>query len=150
MICMHSGEQKRQNGPENQMISKLCLENRKFFQTACLALKIECVSGGDCLLLGGHLFSHYLASFLSLQYSSLYPCTTKLLGGGGGGGGGGMLVSLRPSVHLSVCPSRICSVAPTVLDRSISYLYILSSNFRRCVVCLVSCKFEFLAILKKN
>ena len=36
MICMHSGEQKRQNGPENQMISKLCLENRKLFQTACI------------------------------------------------------------------------------------------------------------------
>ena len=35
MIYMHSGEQKRQNGPENQMISELCLENRKYFQTAC-------------------------------------------------------------------------------------------------------------------
>ena len=37
MICMHFREQneKCQNGPENQMISKLCLENRNFFQTAC-------------------------------------------------------------------------------------------------------------------
>ena len=34
MIYMHSGEQKCQNGPENQMVSKLCLDNRKFFQTA--------------------------------------------------------------------------------------------------------------------
>ena len=33
MICMYSGEQKHQNGPENQMISKLCLENVNFFQT---------------------------------------------------------------------------------------------------------------------
>ena len=33
MICMHSGEQKCQNGPENQMISKLRLENRKFVLT---------------------------------------------------------------------------------------------------------------------
>ena len=36
--------------------------------------------------------------------------------------------------------SRVRSVAPTVLVGSISYLYILSSNFRRCVVCKVSCK----------
>ena len=32
MIYMHSGEQKCQNGPENQMISKLCLGNRKCFR----------------------------------------------------------------------------------------------------------------------
>ena len=36
--------------------------------------------------------------------------------------------------------SHVCSVAPTVLVGSISYLYILSSNFRRCVACKVSCK----------
>ena len=41
--------------------------------------------------------------------------------------------SVRPSVHLS----RVCSVAPTVLVGSISYLYILSSNFRRYVTCKV-------------
>ena len=40
MICMHSGEQKRQNGPENQMISKLCLENKKFFETVCKFMAI--------------------------------------------------------------------------------------------------------------
>ena len=34
MIAMRSGEQKCQNGPQNQMISKLCLENRNFFSTA--------------------------------------------------------------------------------------------------------------------
>ena len=52
----------------------------------------------------------------------------------------------------SVCPfvrpaSPVRSVAPTVLDGSIPSLYILSSNFRMCVACKVSCKiwnFEFL------
>ena len=34
LICVHSGEQKYQNGPENQMISKLRLENRFFRQSA--------------------------------------------------------------------------------------------------------------------
>ena len=58
------------------------------------------------------------------------PCTTKLLG-----------VYWFHSVCLSVRPaSRVRSVAPTVLVGSISYLYILSSNFRRCVACKVSCK----------
>ena len=54
--------------------------------------------------------------------------------------------SVRPSIHPS---SHVRSVAPTVLVGSISYLYILSSNFRWCVACKVSCKFskfEFLAI----
>ena len=36
--------------------------------------------------------------------------------------------------------SRVRSVAPTVLVGSISCLYILSSNFRRCVLCKGSCK----------
>ena len=82
------------------------------------------------------------------------PHTMKLLGG--------ILVSLCPSVRLSVRPSvspsvrpsvpptsRVRSVASTVLVGSISYLYILSSNFKRCVACEVSSKnnkFEFLAI----
>ena len=66
--------------------------------------------------------------------------------------------TLRPSV----CPSILClsrirpasrvrSVASTVLVGSISYSYILSSNFSRCVTCKVSCKisnFEFLAFFK--
>ena len=50
---------------------------------------------------------------------------------------GGILVSLRPSVRPASC---VRFVAPTVLVGSISYSYILSSNFRRCVVCKVSCK----------
>ena len=61
-------------------------------------------------------------------------------------------LSVRPSVHPSVRPtSHVRSVASAVLVGSISYLYILSSNFRRCVACKVSCqisKFEVLAIFK--
>ena len=74
-------------------------------------------------------------------YFLLYPPHNEVVGG--------ILVSLRPSVCPSVCPaSRVRSVTPTVLVGSISYLYILSSNFR-CVPCKISCKiskFEFLAI----
>ena len=46
---------------------------------------------------------------------------------------------------LSVCPSVRLSVfvAPTVLVGSISYLYIVSNNFRRCVSCKVDCKIIF-------
>ena len=58
-------------------------------------------------------------------------------------------LSVRQSVRLSVCSaSRVCSVAPTVLVWSISYLHTLPSNFRRCVACKVFCKilkFEVLA-----
>ena len=71
----------------------------------------------------------------------LYPRTTKLLVG---------YIGFTPSVRLSVRPaSCVRSVAPTVLIGSISYLYILSSNFRRYVACTDSCKiskFEFWAI----
>ena len=53
----------------------------------------------------------------------------------------GFTLSFHPSVSLSVHPtSDVHSVAPTVLSGSSSYLYILSSNFRRCVLCKVSCK----------
>ena len=59
--------------------------------------------------------------------SLLYPRTTKLLGG---------YIGFIPSVRLSIHPAfRVCSVAPTVLIGSISYLYILLSNFRGCVTC---------------
>ena len=54
---------------------------------------------------------------------------------------GGILVSRCPSV----CPSvygqnHVRSVTSTILARSISYLHILLSNFRRCVACEVFCK----------
>ena len=77
--------------------------------------------------------------YMLLQTHNYTLRTTKLLGGGG------ILVSLRPSVCPSVCPSvrpasHVRSVAPKVLVESISYLYIFSSNFRRCVVYKGSCK----------
>ena len=70
---------------------------------------------------------------------------------------GVILVSLRPSVCPAVRPSvphRSCITCPlwsavTVLVGSISYLYILPSNYRRCVANKVSWKFSkfiFLAI----
>ena len=49
--------------------------------------------------------------------------------------------SVCPSIRPSVRPaSHVHSVAPTALVGSISYLYILSSNFRKSVVCQVSSK----------
>ena len=60
--------------------------------------------------------------------------------------------SVRPSCCPSIRPaSRVRSEAPTFLIGSILYLYILLSNFRRCVACKVSCKilkFEFCSIFK--
>ena len=83
-------------------------------------------------------------AYLPTRASYYTPHTTKLFGG--------ILVTLRTSVCPSVRPaSRVCSVAPTVLVWSISYLCILLSNLRRCVTCKVSCsilKFEFLQFLK--
>ena len=46
-------------------------------------------------------------------------------------------------VRLSVCgQNRVRSVSSTILIGSISYLHILSSNFRRCVVCNVCFKIQ--------
>ena len=57
---------------------------------------------------------------------------------------------VRLSVCLSVCGQNcVRSVSSTILIRSISYLHILSSNFRRCVACNARFKiqkFEILAI----
>ena len=38
--------------------------------------------------------------------------------------------------------SRVRSISPTFLVGSISYLYIISSNFRWCAACKVTCKFQ--------
>ena len=85
--------------------------------------------------------NQFVGTLLDYWYYCYYTlCTTKLLGG---------YIGFTPSVHPSVCPaSRVHSVAPTVLVGSISYLYNLSSNFRKCVTCKFSgkiSKFEFLA-----
>ena len=59
-----------------------------------------------------------------ILYSYYTPHSTKL----------GILISPCPSVSPSVCgQNRVHSVSPTILAGSISYLHILSSNFRRCV-----------------
>ena len=51
-------------------------------------------------------------------------------------------------VHLSVCgQNHICSVSSTILIGSVSYLHILSSNFRRCVSCNVCFKIQKFEIL---
>ena len=59
-------------------------------------------------------------------------------------------MSVPLSVPLSVCGQNLVrSVSSTIPGRSISYLYILSTNFRRCVACWVLwkiLKFEFFAI----
>ena len=66
--------------------------------------------------------------------------------------GGGGHIGFTQSVRLSVRPTyHVRSVAPTVLFGSILYLYILSSSFRTCVACKISCKiskFEFSAFSK--
>ena len=50
-------------------------------------------------------------------------------------------LSVRPSIRPYVCPASCgCFVMPAVLVGSISYLYILSGNFRRFVAYNVSCK----------
>ena len=57
---------------------------------------------------------------------------------------------VRPSVFPFVRPtSRVRSLAPTVLVGSISYLFILSSSFRRCVACNFSWKVSFMYIFFK-
>ena len=54
-------------------------------------------------------------------------------------------------VRLSVCgQNRVRSVSSTILIRSISYLHILSSNFRRCVACNVCFKIQKFEILANS
>ena len=102
-----------------------------------LYIMLDCQLG-ECMLLW----------WPSSKYGTLLviipPTKRSCCGAGGGGGGGGVYwfhsvrLSVRLSVRPSVCPSRI--QCPRVLVRSILYLYILSSNIRRCVACKVSCK----------
>ena len=70
---------------------------------------------------------------------------------------GGILVSPCPSVRLSVCLfvclsvcgwNRVRSVSSTILIGSISYLHILSSNFRRCFACNACFEIQKLEFLK--
>ena len=66
--------------------------------------------------------------WLRVRVAFIIPRSTKLKGG--------ILVSPCPSrlsARLSVC--IVSTVSFTILAGSISYLHILSSNFRRCVAC---------------
>ena len=109
-----------------QRLSRSCLILSHFFSTCCHQ---------TCKIL--------LTDWLAICKIILYPLHNEVVGG---------YIGFTPSVHPSVCPSdhpasRVCSVAPTVLVGSISYLYILSSNCRWCVEWKVFCnilKFEFL------
>ena len=77
----------------------------------------------------------------SLSWSLLYPPLQRSWKGG-------ILVSPRPSVRLSICgQNRVRSVSSTILIGSISYLHILSSNFRRCVACNARFKIQKFEIL---
>ena len=73
-------------------------------------------------------FDNIIAA-LHKYFAVIIPPHNEIVGG---------YIGFTPSVCPSVCPSirpasRVRSVAPTVLVGSISYLYIISSNFRRCV-----------------
>ena len=93
------------------------------------------------------------AYWIMLVSWSLYP----LLQWSWRGGGGGILASpdtyIKCAIQMSVRPSvcgqnRVRSVSSTILVGSISYLHILSSNFRRCAACNACFKiynFEILA-----
>ena len=71
------------------------------------------------------------------------PTSTKLKGGYTG-----ITLAVCPSVRLSVCgQNRVRSVSSTILIGSISYLHILSSNFRRCVTCNARFKIQKFEIL---
>ena len=86
----------------------------------------------QCLVIAPRIIENifcYLPDMVLQNHGNYTPRTTKLLEGG-------LLVSLRPSLRPSVCTtSRVRCVVPTVLVGSISYLYILLSNYRGCVAC---------------
>ena len=94
--------------------------------------------------------NHYndvIMSMMASQITSLMivipPTSTKLKGGYTG-----FTSYVRLSVGLSICgQNHVCSVASTIPARSISYLHILSNNFRRCVACKVCFKIQKFAIL---
>ena len=93
----------------------------------------RCINGRNRHFSGCWIFKHIML---------LYPLYNEVVGG---------YIGFTPSVRLSirpcVCPaSHVRSVVPTVLVGSISYLYVLTSNFRRCVACKVSYKIKIFGI----
>ena len=80
-------------------------------------------------------------SHLPYVNNFLYPCFNEVERGYTG-----FTSSVRPSGRLavwsSVCGQNVaCSVSSTILAWSLSYLHILSNNFRRCVACKDYCMF---------
>ena len=74
------------------------------------------------------------------------PASTKLKGGYTV-----FTLSVCPSVRLSVCGQNgVRSVSSTILTGSISYLHILSSNFRRCFAFKACCKIQTFNILANS
>ena len=83
------------------------------------------------------------AGSLLICFINYTPASTKLKGG--------ILVSPFLSVRLSVCGQNcVRSVSSTILVGSISYLHILSSNLRRCVMCNVCFKMRKCEILMNS
>ena len=83
---------------------------------------------------------YYLKKWVKVMFSLMIakfiipPASTKLKGRYTGFTLS-VCLSVCSSIHLSVCgQNRVFSVSSTILVGSISYLHILSSNFRRCVV----------------
>ena len=81
--------------------------------------------------------SHYKDNMTSRPFYLILPPHNEVVEG---------YICFTPSVSPT---SRVCSVAPTVLGGSISYLYLLSSRFAVSKLFRKISKFEFLANLKK-
>ena len=123
----------------------LCKDMRSIFKTFSVhRLNKYSVFHASLGCAMNHDIDWYIIEYLAtdeLFSLIIRPRTTKLLGVY-------WFRSVRPSVCSTSC---VRSVAPTVLVGSISYSYILSSNFRRCVACKGSgkiWKFQFLAIFE--
>ena len=127
--------------------SSLCARGFAAFKSDSLAYLVMAKGNGSVSQELRHNHEHQTFLFVDIMELCRMMCTSLY------NEVGGEYIGFPPSVCLSIRPSvrpasRVCSVAPTVLVGSISYLSILSSNFRRCVTCKVSCKiskFEFLA-----
>ena len=69
-------------------------------------------------------------------YTIIIPLALTKLKGGYTGFTSSVRLSVHRYVRLSVCGQNgVRSVSYTILTGSISYVHMLSSNFRRCVVC---------------
>ena len=100
-----------------------------FFSDTCILIQISLKVIPKCSINNIPVLVEIMAWRWWDDKPLLYPPKYEVVGG---------YIGFTPSVRPSVCPSvhpasRVRSVAPTVLVGSISYLYILSSNFRRCV-----------------